>query len=65
MMLGQNLDKLANYLKKSGFSADDTVAICLLCKEEDKAERMLEYCKQQNELELSDLLEKGIEIYND
>lgn len=57
------LDELADYLKLSGFNAEETIGICLLCKEEIKASEMLEYCKNQTQLELSDLLEKAVEIY--
>lgn len=64
-VLNKSLNELADFLKEKGFGSDETIGICLLCKEERKAQKMLEYCKQQRELETSSLLEKAVEIYKE
>ncbi len=61
-MLSKNLNDLADYLKDNRVESDMTVGICLLCKEDNKAKKLLEYCKSNPNLEDYEILQKAVEI---
>lgn len=57
---------LIDYLKSRCGEDDDitgefVAGLCLVCRTENQAQDMLEYCKECETLDTSDLLEKAVE----
>lgn len=62
--LTENHKKLTYYLKDIGVTEEEMLAICLLCRTDEQAKKMLEYCEVQEKFEFSNILEKAVEIYS-
>ncbi len=61
--LTENHKKLTYFFKYNGFDEKEMLAVCLLCRTDEQAREMLQYCYKCKDLNFTSLLEKAVEIY--
>lgn len=63
--LTKNQLELGEYLKDKDFDIGMKLAICLCCRDDKQARKMLDYCLANPDLEDYKILEKAVEIYQE
>ncbi len=65
--IGENERKLlpilVNYVKDNELEREDGLAIALLCNSDEKSVAMIDFLRENPNIEFDKLLEKAVEIY--